>query len=788
MAEPDTYESVTDSILEVTEPPKPKKRGKTKYDAEMNDKLCSAIDAEISDSYNYSNAELYSQMRNAWRWYYREPLGNEIDGFSRWVSPMILRNVNQIRAFITGQYFRNSAPIIKFRPKSADDVDAARIADEYINYLFRNKLNGHKIVDDLVFNAALLKMAPVRIFMKEISNYEDIEFKYKGDDAEELENRLAAFFVANPEFQEQDPDYSKEAQDDDGTLDYCYRWKTEKIVERYPTIDVVSPGSFFVSRQAEDEQDARMVAQMSRMTISELKEMYPEAPMLNGWKKKDYDQFWDELVGDYQEWYTEIEWLAKWAYDSLGYVSQYTEGNDRSAGLGPKQIFVMDAEIKVDLEDTGHSQLCHVIKVGNYILHKRDITERSFLWASLLPTANRWLGLSFYDILQQEAREETINKRAFTDATVQAAHANPVVDPDQMEMEDIENRGPDTVIRRKRGAGAKQGVPGIDWVKQPGPDGTVLQAVQAFQADATSMTGVGANFQGATQDEVSDMRMSTETAKIIDNNSSLMLNYFARNFSAHLCNILVKLLNVAVNGSATAQMLQIKDRWEQVDPMFMLPRSDYVLNADIGVNDAQEKALQAQTIMGMLQAASGGGGQDPNTGAPIPQIPIQLTPLAGYQAATKLLEANGVMDVDTYLINPEIPAEDAQVAGIMQQVQQALQQIPAMVEQGVQQSIEAAKQDATAQKDLAQAEKLKAETEKTLTEVEKGAFEVANQIEAEERRTEEAAWKEGVAQEDNSSDREKWEAEMDFKYEELKQAERLAEKAAKTQANAVLSP
>ena len=162
----------------------------------------------------------------------------------------------------------------------------------------------------------------------------------------------------------------------------CYRWVTEEVTERYPYVDVISPGAFFVSRQAESEEEARMVAQMSRMTISDLKNQFPDAPSINGWKKREEDDFWETLVSDYLEWYTEIEWLSKWSKDSLGFVSQYTEGNDRSAGLGSKEVFVMDAEIYVDPKDTGHAQLCHVIKVGDRILHKKYITERSFMWSS----------------------------------------------------------------------------------------------------------------------------------------------------------------------------------------------------------------------------------------------------------------------------------------------------------------------------------------------------------------------------------------------------------------------
>ena len=758
---------VVQDIQDVIDPPKPRKRGKNKYDAELNEFLHSAIDAEMSDAYNYSSAELYTQMATSWQWYFRHPIGNERDGYSQWVSPMIMKHVNQARAFVTQQYFRNSAPVIKFRPKSMEDVEEAELATEYVNYLFRHKLNGHKIVDDLVFNAALLKWNPVRITMKERTQKDEVEFKYKGYSLEEFEDNLAMFFVANPDQADKDPEYKKEnipeEPTEDDMIDVCYRWYTKKVYERYPHIDVISPGAFFVSRQAESEEKARMVAMMTKMSVSEMRMNYPDAPALNGYKKREEEDFWNTIVSDYLEWYTEIEWLSKWSHDFLGFVSQYTEGNDRSGGLGSKEVFVMDAEIYVDPKDTGYSQLCHVIKVGDRIMHKEYITERSYMWSSFVPTANRHLGISFVDLLEQEATEETINTRAYTDATAMAAHGNWLYDPDQVEDDDMENREPDSLIRRRRSAAPKAGVPAVEYIKQTGPDASILTALQSFQATATQLTGVGANFQGATVDETADMRISTETAKIIDNNSSLMLNYFARNFADHLCKILSKLLNVAVNHGASPQLFEIKDRWMEVDPQMLKPRSDFILNADIGVNDAAEKQINAQAIMSMLAAASGGGGQGPN-GEPIPQIPVQLTPLAGYEAAKKMLEASGVMNPDTYLVNPNIPPDQAQQAAFMQMMEQMQQMIPQAVAQGVEQAVEVAKQEPQNQKAMAEAAKITAETDRILDESEKDAFEIANKLDAEDRREDEAAMR--AAADQDKAETADWKAREDIRLRE----------------------
>ena len=51
---------VVQDIQDVFDPPKKRTRGKNKYDAELNEFLHSAIDAEMSDAYNYSSCLLYT--------------------------------------------------------------------------------------------------------------------------------------------------------------------------------------------------------------------------------------------------------------------------------------------------------------------------------------------------------------------------------------------------------------------------------------------------------------------------------------------------------------------------------------------------------------------------------------------------------------------------------------------------------------------------------------------------------------------------------------------------------
>ena len=521
-------------------------------------------------------------------------------------------------------------------------------------------------------------------------------------------------------------------------------------------------------------------------------EMYPDAPMLNGYKntKKDKMAFWEELQSDYQTWYSETTWFAKWSHDSLQYFEQYDNQNDDSAGLGTKELFVVDAEIYLDPDDTGHAELCHVIKAGNNILYKEIISERSFVCGSLIPTANRWLGIGLWDILEQEAREETALTRAMTDAAVQAAHPNIAFDPGVYESDDVYNRGPDTVIRVVEGAVPQQGVAPFEVVKLPGPDPTVQGSIEHFRNRAEEACGSGVGIQGANSQEISDMRLDKEAAAGMQKQSTQFLNFMARNYADFLCKVMVKILHTAIKGGASPALMKIKDDYKTVAPQGLKPFELFVLDVDIGVNEAAEKLNKAVGIMqavGMLQ-----GQPDPQTGQVI-GVQAELLPTAGYEIGKLILEAHGAKDlVDSIFLKPDT-VEDPQVqAAIKKAVGEIQAQHQAQIAQLQQQITEQVKLELqTAQK---QAEvELKAremdlkERDQDFREDE-AAFKVATGDVAEERREDADATKLAIADNQNDTARHKIDTDAELKREELELLKKQAAESEEKKTTGVVSP
>ena len=727
---------------------KQKKKERPKANAaelEKNTWIANVVDETISDGYIYSGAERQTQQAEAWRRYFRERYGNETEGYSEYVSPMILHQVNTARAVISEQYFRNSAPLVKFTPDSAKDIENADNASDYVNYLFRHKLDGHSIIDQTIFNAALLKICPVRVYSKEVRSKEPICFENE-DKADVIEEKLAAFIVANDLSDKEAYEVIEEPKDDD-MLYVCYKWASDEIVEKYPYVEVISPENFFISRQAESLESAKVVSKITNMKLSDIKEMFPDAPKLNGFGKKDEMRFWEELQSDYQTWYSETTWFAKWSHDSLQYFEQYDNQNDESAGLGTKELFVVDAEIYLDPDDSGDAKLCHIIKAGNHLLYKKEISERSFLCGSLIPTANRWLGISLWDMLEQEAREETTLTRAFTDSAVRAAHPNIAFDPGVYESDDVYNLGPDTVVRAIEGAAPQQGVAPLEVIKMPGPDASVQAAIQHFKAQGSEITGIGSGLQGASASDISDMRLDKDTAAAAQTNSAQFLNYLSRNYANFICKLHVKILNTAIKSGATPALLKIQDSWNEIDPISLKPRADFVLNIDIGVSEKQEKLQKVQGIMQAVGILTGQPGPDGQTLG----IQAELLPTAGYELGKLMLEAHGAKELtDAVFLNPktvEDPQVQAAIQGALAKQAEQFNQQMAMMQQQITDQVKLELNTAEKQKEaeIKEREVMLKEREQDFKE-DQAAFDVATKDIAEERRSDEDAYKEGSRQ------------------------------------------
>jgi len=103
---------------------------------EMDEReILSTLERNIDAADTYANSEVGHQRDKAHRYYYGEPMGNEVRGRSHHVSRDVFDAVEAVKAMML-ETFSADKNICRFDPQSSDDVNTARLATAWTNYNF----------------------------------------------------------------------------------------------------------------------------------------------------------------------------------------------------------------------------------------------------------------------------------------------------------------------------------------------------------------------------------------------------------------------------------------------------------------------------------------------------------------------------------------------------------------------------------------------------------------------------------------------------------------------------
>ena len=221
--------------------------------------LVSRIRQEIADSLGY-DGEISVQREKAIQYYYALPFGNEVDGRSQYVDSTVQDTVEWIKPSLM-RVFASGDEMVKFSPHGPEDVDAAKQATDYVNYVFTKDNPGWEILYSWFHDALLQKNGIVKVWWDEYEAPEREE--YSGLSEEDLQILITPTTVEVVEHTVSDVGLH-----DVVVLRSSYGGRVH--------IENVPPDEFLISREAKGIQDARFVCHRVKKTVSELRVMYPD--------------------------------------------------------------------------------------------------------------------------------------------------------------------------------------------------------------------------------------------------------------------------------------------------------------------------------------------------------------------------------------------------------------------------------------------------------------------------------------------------------------------------------
>ena len=135
------------------------------------EELLTRIGSEITDSLGYMGDTISTQREMAMKYYYGLPFGNEVDGRSQFVDSTVQDTIEWIKPSLM-RIFASGDEMVKFNAVGPEDVEMAKQATDYVNYVFMKQNPGWEILYSWFTDSLLSKNGIVKVWWEETEDTE----------------------------------------------------------------------------------------------------------------------------------------------------------------------------------------------------------------------------------------------------------------------------------------------------------------------------------------------------------------------------------------------------------------------------------------------------------------------------------------------------------------------------------------------------------------------------------------------------------------------------------------
>ena len=575
---------------------------KKEFIAAMPEELATLVDRAIETSVGYYDSKLSLERKSVLD-YYNGILPKPLHaGNSKYISMDVYDSVESLKAVLL-ETFASGNKIVDFTPQTEDDVEDARIATEYCDYVVFRKNNGYKIFSDVIQDGLTARVGVAKVYWEE--EIESVEEEFSNLLLEEVDTLISAPDVDNVEMElDEDSGLYK------GTL-------TRKVDKSKVDIDPIPPEEFLITPQATSIQDAPFVAHRTAKTISELLEM--------GFDKSKVMSIGS---GDDDELKTNPEVLARFEQVGADALNLNGELQDQS-----REVIVYECYLYLDMEGEGETKLWKVTKCGGTVLDYERCDKKPFVAYVPLPIPHSFYGSNFASksIPTQNARTTLV--RGILDHTL-------ITNNPRMMVVKGALTNPKELIENRIGGLVNVTRPdGIMPLPQPGLNPFVFQTIQLLDEDKEEATGVSKLSQGLNKDAVSKQNSQAMVENLVtlsQQREKIMARNFAYQFVKELY---LEVYRLAVANEKKEKMLRLSGNFVRVNPSVWADRADVTIELKLGYG---EKEAEAQKYVAFHQMMS----MDPTMGP-------MYSAKNKYNVIRSILDLNGVKNVNDFITPPE---------------------------------------------------------------------------------------------------------------------------------------
>ena len=574
--------------------------------------LENVLAGEIQDATDYIDNVVSPARALAESYYLGEPFGNEEEGRSTVISMDVRDTVQAIlpslmRVFYGGEH------TVEFAPTSAEDVQKASQAPDYINYIFRRDNDGFAVLYS-AFKDALVKGSG---FVKWYWDSTDEIESYTLEGIDEI--GLIAL-TSDPNVSIDYLESRATSENVDPATGEPVMIHDVRVTRTRPKgrvkVTSVPPEEILISRNARSLEEADLVAHRRYLTLSELVQM-------------GYD-------------YDEIEQFAT-SEDNFDFNAESRERNptlgnstDSSADPTMRRALYVESYIRADVDGDSVAELRRICSIGSeYKIFLNEPAEQlPFAVFMPDPEPHTFFGLSIADVTMDVQRIKSMVLRSSLDSLALSTHPRVGVVEGQASMDDVLNTEVGGIIRmRSPGAVVPFSVPFVGRDCFP-----MLEYMDLVRENRTGVSRAADGLDPAALQSSTALAVS-QTIHAAQQRTELIARMFAETGMKKLFEGIFYLVNTRQDAE---RMIRLRNEFVPIDPRVWDSDMDVIVNVALGRGTEEERIAMLMQIAGKQEQILTTIGPDN------PLVSIENY----YQTLRQVIELAGFQDTQRFISDP----------------------------------------------------------------------------------------------------------------------------------------
>ena len=579
------------------------------------EELVTRIHGEIYDSLGYMGDVISTQREQAMKYYYGLPFGNEVEGRSQFVDSTVQDTIEWIKPSLM-RVFASGDEMVKFSPHGPEDVEMAKQATDYVNYVFTKDNPGWEILYSWFTDALLSKNGIVKVWWDEYSedqreeyrNLEDIEFSMliSDDDVEVIEHT--------------EYEYDGFPRHDVVIKRSSYNGKIR--------IENVPPSEFLISRESKNIQDARFVCHRVIKTLSELREMYPDEDLEPG----DLGGGGDDMSA------FSAERLERYQFDKSANYWEGMGGGDDYGEEGLRTYWLHESFLKTDFDGDGITELRKVCTVGSKVLANEEVDSVPFVSITPVKIPHKFFGLSIADLVMDLQLMKSTLMRNLMDNMYNQNFGRFAVLEGQANLDDLLTQRPGGVVRVKSPNA-------VTPLATPALQPYSFQMLEYLDGIREARAGTSKMSQGLDENALTSHTTATAVNAVM-NAAQSRVELVARNFAeTGVKDLMIRIYELLHKNQDKERVVRLRNEWVPVRPDVWNGSYDCTVSVALGSGNKDQQMMHLSQMLSFAGEAMKGG--------------LRIVSEQNmYNLGASLVKAMGFQNVDDFLTDPsQLPPE-----------------------------------------------------------------------------------------------------------------------------------